>query len=80
MAATWPTTMASDREEPDEAHADDADIDLVPARAEEVPAEVERIGQERPDGLALDQQIGQVMRQVIGDRRSAPGTARSAAP
>ncbi|MBI2979086.1 MAG: hypothetical protein HYY38_09790, partial [Rhodospirillales bacterium] len=56
-----------DHRVPGELGADDGDIDPVAGAAEHVPAGPERIGGERDYVLALDQEEGQVMRQMIGD-------------
>ena len=53
---------------PGKARADDRDVDAIPGGAEEVPAVAERVGGQRDHILALRHQIGQVMREVIGDR------------
>ncbi len=70
---------------PGEAGADDGDVDAVRRGAEEVPAEPERIGGERDDVLALDQEIAEIVREMVGDRdghqcvNEAPGELPGAA-
>ena len=52
---------------PGKARVDDRDIDPVAGRPEQIPAEAERVRDKRNDVLALDQQEGEVMREVIAD-------------
>ena len=52
---------------PSEAGADDRDVDPVVRRAQDVPAEAERIGGQGNDVLPLDQDEGEVVGQMIGD-------------
>src|SRR6266545_3950636 len=53
--------------EPGEAGAHRADIGPIPRRAEEIPADAEGIRGQRDDELALDQEEGEVVGQVIRD-------------
>ena len=65
---------------PRKARTDDADVDAIAGSAEQVPAETERVGQERNDVLALHQQEHEVVRHVVadddGDQREGEVPAR----
>ena len=56
------------RQIPDELSGDDPDVHFVVCRAEQVPAPAERIGDERDDELARQQEVGKIVGNVIGDR------------
>ncbi len=50
------------RQVPRKTRIDDANVRSVMRRAQEVPAETERIRTQADDQLALDQQVGEVVR------------------
>ena len=52
---------------PGEACTDDRNVDPVPGGAEQVPAETERVGDQRHDVLPLDEQQQQVVGEMIAD-------------
>ena len=56
------------------------DIDPVARGPEQIPAEAERVGRERNDVLALDQQEREIMREVIADRDRDQREGEAAAP
>jgi hypothetical protein len=68
----------SDGGVPREARADQADVDAVARGPEEIPAESERVGQQRNDVLSLGQQVTQVVREMVGDRDRHQGEGEDA--
>ena len=58
---------------PGKARIHDRDIDTVRCGAEQVPTKSERVGRERNDVLALDQQKREIVREVIADRDGNEG-------
>ena len=65
--AAVPDDDGDHRQEPDEARVHDRYVDQIVLGIEKVPAEPERIGDQRDDELAGDQQVGEIVGQVVGD-------------
>ena len=57
-----------DRREPAKARANDPNVDSKACGSKQIPAVSKRVGQKRDDVLTLDQQIGEVMGEVVGNR------------